>query len=228
MPRGSADASALRDLLLVPGILRGLEAREPPARIPTGVDALDALLGGGLPRGALTEIVGRPSAGRTTLACTLLRAVTAHHDLAACIDPRDTLDASHAESAGVDLARVLWVRPRTARDALRSALHVLEADGFGLVVVDLDGAGTPPAAPASVWMRLTRAALRTRTAVVVLGRENVAGTFAALRLEVERRRVVFDGPPSRELLGAVTSAIHLRKSKLGAPASRPALTVARS
>jgi len=127
MPRGSADASALRDLLLVPGILRGLAVREPPARIPTGVDTLDALLGGGLPRGALTEIVGRPSAGRTTLACTLLRAVTARHDLAACIDPQDTLDAPHAESAGVDLSRVLWVRPRTARDALRAALHVLDA-----------------------------------------------------------------------------------------------------
>ncbi|HEY2388273.1 MAG TPA: ATPase domain-containing protein [Candidatus Binatia bacterium] len=228
MSRGSADASALRDLLLVPGILRGLAARESPARIPTGVDALDALLGGGLPRGALTEIVGRPSAGRTTLACTFLRAVTAHHALAACIDPHDTLDASHTESAGVDLSRVLWVRPRTARDALRAALHVLDADGFALVLVDLDGAGVPGVVPASVWMRLTRAALRTRTAMVVLARENVAGTFAALRLEVERRQVVFDGPPSHALLGAVTSAIHLRKSKLGAPVPHPAVTVARS
>jgi len=226
MPRGPADAAAFRDLLLVPGILRGLEAREPPARIPTGLDALDALLGGGLPRGALTEIVGRPSAGRTTLASTLLRAVTARHDLAACIDLQNAFDAPHAESAGVDLARILWIRPRSARDALRAALYVLDADGFGLVLVDLDDA--PGAVPASVWMRLTRAALRTRTAMVVLARENVAGTFATLRLEVERRRVTFEGHPSHPLLGAVTSTVHLRKSKLGAPALRSAVTVARS
>jgi len=228
MPRGPADAAAFRDLLLVPGILRGLEAREPPARIPTGLDALDALLGGGLPRGALTEIIGRPSAGRTTLASTLLRAVTARHDLAACIDLQNAFDAPHAESAGIDLARILWIRPRSARDALRAALYVLDADGFGLVLVDLDDGGAPGAVPASVWMRLTRAALRTRTAMVVLARENVAGTCAALRLEVERRRVTFEGHPSHPLLGAVTSAVHLRKSKLGAPALRSAVTVARS
>ncbi len=227
MPPGRADASALRDLLRVPGILRGLETREPPTRIPTGLDGLDALLGGGLPRGALTEIVGRPSAGRTTLACTLLRAVTVRQGLAVWIDLWNTFDACHAEAAGIDLARVLWVRPHTTRDALLAALHVVDAEGFTLVLVDLDD-GVSAVVPTSTWLRLARAALRTRTAMVVLGRENVAGTFAALRLEVERQRVSFDGPPARSLLGAVTSAIHLRKSKLGMPTPRSAVTVARS
>jgi hypothetical protein len=223
-----ADASALRELLLVPGLVRGVEAHQPPPRIPTGLDTLDALLGGGLPRGALTEIVGRPSAGRTTLACTLMRAVTTRHGLAACIDLPDAFDATHAEASGIDLARILWIRPRTPRDALRAALQVLDANGFALVLVDLDDGHAPRGVPAAAWLRLTRAAMRTRTAMVVLGRENVAGTFATLRLEVERRRATFDDHASCLLFSAITSTVHLRKSKLGTVTPYPAVTVARS
>ncbi|MBY0401445.1 hypothetical protein K2X89_14195, partial [Myxococcota bacterium] len=46
---------------------RGL-AREvvgPAAFCPTGVPALDGELGGGLPRGRLSELCGAPSSGRT-------------------------------------------------------------------------------------------------------------------------------------------------------------------
>src|SRR5437879_1945162 len=35
---------------------------------PTGVPNLDRVLGGGLPRGALTRVVGPPGSGKTTLA----------------------------------------------------------------------------------------------------------------------------------------------------------------
>ena len=39
-----------------------------PASAATGVPGLDAVLGGGLPRGALTMVVGPPGSGKTTLA----------------------------------------------------------------------------------------------------------------------------------------------------------------
>src|SRR6185369_14208424 len=133
-----------------------------------GVRPLDELLGGGLARGALTEIIGRPSTGRTTLACTLLRAVTATRAFVAYVDLPDVFDAAHAHDVGVDLGRVLWVRPRTQRDAFQAAAHVLDADGFALVVIDLDDGHAPRLVPAGMWLRLTRAALRTRTALVVV------------------------------------------------------------
>ena len=215
MPAPALASPALRDLLLTPGLVRGATARVQPPRLTTGVDALDVLLGGGLPRGALTEIVGNPSSGRTTIASVLMRAVTAVGALAACVDLPDAFDPQHASRAGVDLTRVLWVRPRTPRDALQAAAHVLEADGFALVVVDLDDARATRDVRPSWWMRVTRAAARTRTAVVALGRENVAGTFAMVRIELQRRAAVFetDGPcPS--FLG-VRAAVHLRKCKLG-------------
>ena len=199
------------------GLVHGATARVQPPRIPTGVAALDALLGGGLARGALTEIVGRPSSGRTTTTCVLLRAVTAGGALAACVDLPDAFDPAHAASAGVDLTHVLWVRPRTTRDALQAAEHVLEADGFGVVVVDLDDGRAARTVPASQWMRLTRAAARTRTAIVTLGRENIAGTFAMVRIELQRRAAAFErGGPCPSFTG-ISAAVHLRKYKLGAP-----------
>jgi hypothetical protein len=213
----SALAPTLDALLLIPGLVHGAVARTPPPRIPTGLAELDDLLGGGFPRGALTEIVGRPSSGRTTLACALLRAVTARHALAACIDLPDAFDAPYAEAAGVDLGRILWIRPRTPREALQAAEHVIAAEGFGVVLLDLDGRCALHPVATSMWLRLTRAALRTRTAVVVLGRERVAGTFATLRLETERRRSAFDGSNSCPLFSGIASTVRLRKNKLSAP-----------
>ena len=51
--------------------------RERPAllTVPIGVAALDTLTGG-LPRGALTEIVGPPSSGRTSVMLTALAGAT--------------------------------------------------------------------------------------------------------------------------------------------------------
>ena len=44
------------------------QAPHAPWLDPTGVPQLDLVLGGGLPRGALTMIVGPPGSGKTTLA----------------------------------------------------------------------------------------------------------------------------------------------------------------
>src|SRR5215472_8476554 len=73
---------------------------------------LDALFSGGLPRRRLVEIVGRRSAGRFSIALAALAETTARGEDAALIDLGDHLDPQAAEGAGVDLARLLWVRPR--------------------------------------------------------------------------------------------------------------------
>jgi len=220
------EGPALHRLLLTPGLARGLHARVPAPRIATGLGDLDALLGGGIPRGALTELVGRPSSGRTTLACTFLRAATAIRALAVCIDLPDAFDPIHAEAAGVALARLLWIRPRTAREALQATEHVLDADGFAVVLLDLDDGRAHHGIASAVWLRLARAALRTRTALVVLGTSAAAGTFASLRLEIERRGTEFDGNGPCPLFAGITSTVHVRKTKLAVPPTSTAAVVA--
>jgi hypothetical protein len=225
-PHAPAASATLRHLLLTPGLVRGADARVRPPRIATGVAALDAVLGGGVPRGALTEIVGAASSGRVTVAGALLRAVTARRALAAWVDVPDAFDAPSAEAAGVDLARVLWIRPRAVRHALQATEHVLAADGFVLVVLDLDAACARRAVPASAWMRLARGAVRARAALVVLARADVAGTFAAVRLETERRATRFEDVRPCRVFAGVTSTVHLRKCKLDGRAPVSASIVA--
>jgi RecA/RadA recombinase len=85
----------------------------PPDRLaPTGDAGLDAALGGGLKRGHLSEIVGAPSSGRSTLVARLLAAATARGEATAIVDASDTWDPVSADAHGVRLDRVLWVRLR--------------------------------------------------------------------------------------------------------------------
>src|SRR5512142_2782397 len=69
-----------------------------------------AELTGGLPRGALSEICGPASSGRTSLLLAALAARTAAGEACALVDVSDSFDPVSAQAAGVDLRRVLWVR----------------------------------------------------------------------------------------------------------------------
>lgn len=76
----------------------------------TGVGAVDGLLEGGLPIGAISEFVGPESSGRTSLALSFVAAITRVGKVGAWVDVNDELDPESAAAAGVDLARLLWVR----------------------------------------------------------------------------------------------------------------------
>ena len=77
---------------------------------PTGISALDALLAGGIPRGSLIELCGSPSSGRTSIVFSLLASATQRQEACAYVDVSDSLDPLSLASAGVDLARLLWIR----------------------------------------------------------------------------------------------------------------------
>jgi recombination protein RecA len=76
----------------------------------TGIQTIDELLEGGLPLGAITEIVGPESSGRTSFALSFLAQMTQAEKVCAWIDVCDTLDPESSAAAGVDLSRLLWVR----------------------------------------------------------------------------------------------------------------------
>jgi hypothetical protein len=165
---------------------------------PTGVSALDARLGGGFPRGQLSEIVGARSSGRLSLLTAWLAAVTARGELAALVDVLDMFDVESAAAAGVDLGRLLWIRGRVAphpgpgldtnqramEQAIRAVTLVLQAGKFGLVAFDAGEA--PPASlarlPFTTWLRLQRMVEGSRTAAVLVGPAPMARSAAGLTL----------------------------------------------
>jgi hypothetical protein len=143
----------------------------------TGVLALDAALGGGLRRGHLSEIIGARTTGRTTLVCHICAAAAARGEIVAIIDAYDRLDPVSAAAAGVDLSRVLWIRDRgDVPRALKAMNLVLQAGGFGSVVLDLADASRPALRqiPMTTWMRLSRVIEGSQTVALLVGAEHLA------------------------------------------------------
>ena len=169
---------------------------------PSGVTTLDARLGGGFPRGHLSEVVGARSSGRTSLMLQMLAMATERRELVALIDVLDMLDVASAATAGLDLERVLWVRGQVvpnlsaSRDmnqraldrAIKAVTLVLQAGNFGLVVFDAMDA--PPQMlerlPFTTWRRLQRMIEGSQTACVLFGSSPIARSSGGLTVRVSR------------------------------------------
>lgn len=76
----------------------------------TGIEQLDELLHGGIPVGAVTELVGAECTGRTSVAMSVLAKLTQANMVCAWIDATNSLDPASAASCGLDLERLLWIR----------------------------------------------------------------------------------------------------------------------
>jgi len=107
--------------------------------IETGIDPLDEVLRGGLPIGAITELVGPECSGRTAIALSFIARITQAAKVCAWIDVSNSLDPASASAAGVDFNRLLWVRcgglPKTTpqvntRFTPKYLVHSSANDGF--------------------------------------------------------------------------------------------------
>jgi len=181
-----------------------------PARrpaIPTGIASLDRLLNGGFPVGAICEVTGAESSGRTTLTLSFLARVMQGGDVCAWIDVGDTLDPESAAALGIDLARLLWVRcqdtgtgysrrkPWSRLDqALRAADLVLQAGGFSAIVFDMGCVAHEHAlrVPLASWFRFRQAAQRTQSTFLLLTQDACAKSCASVLLKIERRTASTD------------------------------------
>jgi hypothetical protein len=167
-------------------LVRLLPSPTPAApALPTGIATLDAvLLGSGLPRGRLTEIVGGTGSGKTTLARAIVEETVQAHGWVAYIDAQRTLDPRDWVHLG-DAEGVWMIRPHDATRAAWCADVLLRSSAFALVVLD----GAPMLAKA-VAVRLTRLARESDAAFVVLSDRAGGATQlgGAVRLVVERRR----------------------------------------
>jgi hypothetical protein len=182
-------------------------------QLPTGIAAIDQLTNGGIPRGTLTEICGSESTGRTALVFALLSQATRRGECCAWIDTAGAFDPLSAVEAGVDLDRVLWVNcGGNAQHALKSTDLLIQAGGFGLVVLDM--ADTPDAVsrriPLASWFRLRHAAERTGAALVAVERQINARSCSALQIEMRLKKPLWIGKLLRGMLGQAESRKHYR------------------
>lgn len=101
------------------------------ARWSTGLEDLDAIIGGGIPYGRFVEIYGIESAGKTTLAYHLL----AQHPVAVNIPIEGTFDAERAKIFGNKKGQLLVRRAEYAEQCLEF-IDLMSQAGAPLIVID--------------------------------------------------------------------------------------------
>jgi hypothetical protein len=191
----------------------GTPVPSPERFAPAGGGELDAALGGGFRRGHLSEVTGAMSSGRTTIVVEALAAAAARGEAVAYVDACDTFDPLSAAARGLDLARLLWVRPSAslgagpstrlgagdAAWALKAFSLILQAGGFGLVVLDL--ADVPAAAlrrfPWPTWMRLARIVEGSETVALLVGCEHLARSARGVTVALESSSAAWRGAADR-------------------------------
>jgi hypothetical protein len=154
--------------------------------VPTGIAEIDRLTGG-LPRGAITEIFGPVSSGRTSTILTILAEAAARNEFCALVDGHDSFDPASGVAAGLNLKQLLWVRCRQLDQVLRTTDLLVQGGGFGLIVVDLNDVPLryTRSIPLASWFRFQRAIEKTPSILVITGQEPVAKSAASLVLRIQ-------------------------------------------
>jgi hypothetical protein len=107
--------------------------------LSTGVDEVDAL--GVFQLGSAVELSGEEASGRTTLALSLVASACREKRLAAWVDGPQELYPPAAVPMGVELRRLLIVRPPAPGQAVWSAVQLLRSGAFICVVLDVTHTG---------------------------------------------------------------------------------------
>lgn len=160
-------------------------------RQPTGIAAVDQLLGGGFLRGQVTALCGEAGAGASTLMARTLAQVTKEGQLGAWVTvgdaPEGGLSAPALELAGVVLPRLMVVKA-SAKDSLWAAQLLVRTNALKFVVVEVAPGATE--VPGAIHRLVDAARAGKDTAVVVLTRSvAVQGCAAVVRMETTTPRL---------------------------------------
>jgi recombination protein RecA len=162
--------------------------RRPAEVISSGIPQIDEFTFGGLPRGAVTEVFGPASSGRTSFLFSSLAYATNHDEVCVLVDTNNAFDPKSAAQAQINFERLLWIRcANNLEHAFKATDLLLQGGGFGLVVMDM---GDVPAKNAkriisSWWYRFRRTVETTPTALVVIAEESCVRSCATLALELK-------------------------------------------
>jgi hypothetical protein len=197
----------LRDRFELPVGIRDVKSRD---RFTTGVPDIDALLQGGFPRAALSEVSGSPSSNRTALMVSTLARAFDTGECAAWIDGGGTFDPESAAEAGLQLNRLLWINCKgNPEHALKATDLLLHGGGFGLIVFDVGDIADSVLRrlPMASWFRLRVAAEQTGTALVTLTPAPQTRSCSAVCVELNRTRSIWRG----RLFRGIASLLETRR-----------------
>jgi hypothetical protein len=154
-------------------------------RLVTGLTSFDESIGGGLPKGGITELISpRGSAGSATLVQVFIHGAYRDKYFVALIDGRDSFDPCALGNS--ILRQLLWVRCTKPLEAVKAADLLLRDGNFPLVIIDLilNSPEELRKIPQTTWYRLQRLVELVPTACLVLTRHEMVSS-AQLKLVLE-------------------------------------------
>lgn len=215
------------DLTLLRDQLQAVVASKRQASGPwsTGLARLDRALGGGIPRGRVTEISGPLAVGKTALLRQLVAQVLRTGAWVAWIDAKRTLAPAPWTAVG---ARFVVIRPPDSKRSAWTADLLLRSGVFALVVID----GAPPLSRVH-GVRLAQLARERDAACVVLEHHDSAREVRPSRLAgTVRLRIAAmplsapSMPPSMRVLSTRRRPTRSREPVAGEPIAGESPTVA--
>jgi hypothetical protein len=194
----------------LPSLVQEVKTKTELLPLPGELSSLVA----GLPRGCISEIIGRRSAGCAALVHSILAESIARGEICALVDWANSFDPANALRNGVTLQQLLWVRCDRRMDrALKAADALLHTGGFGVVVLDLYGIAPSMLRqiPLSWWYRFRRAIEHSPTILAIAGDRAVSGSCASCVIEIEHRRTRWSGSMQFPLFAGIDLQGSLRK-----------------
>lgn len=170
---------------------------------------LKSLFQNGLQRGAIAEISGERSSGKTSVCLYVLAQATRRGEICAMVDTSGQFHPESAAEAGVDLDRLIWIQCKgNSGHALRATDLLLHAGGFSVVCLDL--CEVAPRVlnqiPLSYWYRFGRAIENTPTTLLVCDIFPQAKCSTASHLELRSQQVHWSGECPSVLLSGIETA----------------------
>ena len=179
--------------------------------LPTGIHLIDQkLLQGGLPRGHLIEIVGSKSSGKTRLIFYMLSGLNKKEGRIAYFDFSGTFYPPSAQECGIDLKKVLVLRPANIQAGLRAGEILFRSGAISVAVFDL--VGTKDQILKALFLRLKKSVKKVGGIGIFLRERDstdVQRNQVALCLKVKKRKMKLSIKTEKSLFGNENQGVEL-------------------
>ncbi|MEM9478653.1 MAG: hypothetical protein AAGA58_03215 [Verrucomicrobiota bacterium] len=147
----------------------------------TGLEQVDRELGGGVGKGAITEMVAART-GAAGMVASLLGEARSRRIYTALIDVGGTFDpGSYREGT---LETLLWVRCRDMDQAVRAVDILARDENFQWLLLDATGRRKVDTVASRHWQRFAHSLRESGSALVVLSPQAMVGSFARQRIQL--------------------------------------------
>jgi len=120
----------------------GNDPRLKVVKVPFGIPQLDTILGGGMPLGRMTLVVGNFGVGKTFFAQTAMANFQKQGYSAAYVDTERRYDPEFFKASGIDVDLLLVSQPSSGENALDTCVFLI-GEQVGIVVLDSVAALVP-------------------------------------------------------------------------------------